>query len=229
MKKLEFLVKLYQAKCLLGSTDKGMDIMLKLVKSILPDGETLPNNFYDVKQLIKDLALIFVKVYNRSYVVACKGLMAVDQGLFPIDVQDWRRFEHGTTPGDAWKRIKGRGMPLGYNGLPFSQCFYESEERWNCTDDRVSKEQWRLLVQYWETGPTQKRSIANKCNCAKRRMHHTTGTKSYAQVRNQYKVNHRGVSPDKCKMFELCHLRKNGTPVNETAAKAMVRLNLIVF
>ncbi|KAL6269973.1 hypothetical protein ACE6H2_026884 [Prunus campanulata] len=28
-------------------------------------------------------------------------------------------------------------------------------------------------------------------------------------------------------MFELCHLRKNGTPVNETAAKAMVRLNLI--
>ncbi|CAL8161929.1 unnamed protein product [Prunus armeniaca] len=106
MKKLEFLVKLYQAKCLLGSTDKGMDIMLKLVKSILPDGETLPNNFYDVKQLIKDLALIFVKVYSRSHVVACKGLMAVDQGLFPIDVQDWRRFEHGTTPGDAWKRIK---------------------------------------------------------------------------------------------------------------------------
>lgn len=34
------------------------------------------------------------------------GLMAVDQGLFPIDVKDWRRFEHGTTLGDAWKRIK---------------------------------------------------------------------------------------------------------------------------
>ncbi|VVA21078.1 PREDICTED: LOC107484759 isoform [Prunus dulcis] len=41
MKKLEFLVKLYQAKCLSSSIDKGMDIMLKLVKSILLDGETL--------------------------------------------------------------------------------------------------------------------------------------------------------------------------------------------
>ncbi|KAL6285886.1 hypothetical protein ACE6H2_010276 [Prunus campanulata] len=70
----------------------------------------------------------------------------------------------------------------------------DQEERWNCTDDRVSKEQWRLLVKYWETGPAQK-------------------------------VNHRGISPDRCKMFELCHLRKNGTPVNKTAAKAMEDMN----
>lgn len=62
MKKLEFLVKLYQAKCLSGSTDKGMDIMLKLVKSILPNGETLSDNFYDVKQLIKDLGLTYQKI-----------------------------------------------------------------------------------------------------------------------------------------------------------------------
>ncbi|BFG20538.1 hypothetical protein CerSpe_068120 [Prunus speciosa] len=62
MKKLEFVVKLYQAKCLSGSTDKGMDIMLKLVKSILPDGETLLDNFYNVKQLIKDLGLTYQKI-----------------------------------------------------------------------------------------------------------------------------------------------------------------------
>ncbi|XP_021827918.1 uncharacterized protein LOC110768483 [Prunus avium] len=178
--------------------------------------------------------------------------MAVDQGLFPIDVQDWRRFERGTTLGNAWKRIKRTidwSDPETKKKAPkiwavaeqklnhlwkkhkanlkknWYDPFLNSEERWNCNDDRVSKEQWRLLVKYWETGPAQKRSITNKCNRAKCRMHHTTGTKSYAQVRNQYKVNHRGVSPDRCKMFELCHLRKNGTPVNETAAKAMESMN----
>ncbi|KAI5324894.1 PREDICTED: LOC110809924 isoform [Prunus dulcis] len=87
-----------------------------------------------------------------------------------------------------WKKHKANLKKNWYDP------FLNSEERWNCTDDRVSKEQWRLLVQYWETSPAQK-------------------------------VNHRGVSPDRCKMFELCHLRKNGTPLNETAAKAMDYMN----
>ncbi|CAL2277773.1 unnamed protein product [Prunus armeniaca] len=117
MKKLEFLVKLYQAKCLSGSTDKGMDIMLKLVKSILPDGETLPNSFYD-----------------------------------------------------------------------------------HCGQSRYQKQDVE------ENGDTRKGLAKNSggywCNIGRL-------------------VQRRGVSPDRCKMFELCHLRKNGTPVIETTVKAM--------
>ncbi|KAI5333867.1 hypothetical protein L3X38_023999 [Prunus dulcis] len=87
-----------------------------------------------------------------------------------------------------WKKHKANLKKNWYDP------FFNSDERWNCTDDRVSKEQGRLLVKYWETGPAQK-------------------------------VNHKGVSPNRCKMFELCHLRKNGTPMNETVAKAMEDMN----
>ncbi|CAL8160462.1 unnamed protein product [Prunus armeniaca] len=234
MKKLEFLVKLYQAKCLSGSTDKGMDIMLKLVKIILPDGETLPNSFYDVKQLIEDLGLTYQKIdaCPNDCMLYWKESILDDScnhcGQNRYQKQDVE--ENGDTrkvPAKVLRyfpltpRLQRLYLSRGHVDPGMMENTISVEERWNYTDDRVSKEQLRLLVQYWETSPALKRSITNKCNHAKRRMHHTTGTKSYAQVRNQYKVNHRGVSPDRCKIFELCHLRKNGTLVNKTAAKAV--------
>ncbi|XP_062021059.1 uncharacterized protein LOC133737546 [Rosa rugosa] len=62
MKKLEYLVRLYQIKCLGGISDKALSLLLKLTKSILPDGETLPDSFYKAKRSICDLGLSYEKI-----------------------------------------------------------------------------------------------------------------------------------------------------------------------
>lgn len=62
MSKLEFLVRFFQVNCLAGITDKGLTLMLKLIKSILPDGESLPNSFYQAKKIITDISLQYLKI-----------------------------------------------------------------------------------------------------------------------------------------------------------------------
>lgn len=62
MSKLEFIVRMYQIKCISGWSDKSLSLCLKLIKSILPDGETLPDNFYHTKKLIQDLGLTYQKI-----------------------------------------------------------------------------------------------------------------------------------------------------------------------
>ncbi|KAK9939289.1 hypothetical protein M0R45_015988 [Rubus argutus] len=63
MNKLEFLVCMYQIKRISGRFDKSLSLNLKLIKSILPDGETLLVNFYYTKKLIQDLDLTYQKIY----------------------------------------------------------------------------------------------------------------------------------------------------------------------
>lgn len=62
MKKLEYLVRLYQIKCSGGVSDKTVSSFLKLTKSILPDGETLPDNFYQAKRLVRGIGLKYEKI-----------------------------------------------------------------------------------------------------------------------------------------------------------------------
>ncbi|XP_050387117.1 uncharacterized protein LOC126803351 [Argentina anserina] len=62
MSKLEFLIRFFQVKCLSRMTDKALTLMLKLFKSVLPDGNTLPSTFYLAKKSITDLSLTYQKI-----------------------------------------------------------------------------------------------------------------------------------------------------------------------
>ncbi|XP_073003919.1 uncharacterized protein [Typha latifolia] len=61
--KLSFLVKLFHIECLNNWSDKGFNMIIKLLRNILPSGETLPNSWYKAKQIIKDLGLNYEKIY----------------------------------------------------------------------------------------------------------------------------------------------------------------------
>ncbi|KAL6128833.1 hypothetical protein ACLB2K_072187 [Fragaria x ananassa] len=61
--KLEFLVRMYQIKCITRSSDKSFALYLKLFKSVLPDGETLPPSFHLTKKLITGLGLTYQKIH----------------------------------------------------------------------------------------------------------------------------------------------------------------------
>ncbi|KAF3655919.1 hypothetical protein FXO38_14450 [Capsicum annuum] len=59
--KLEFLLKLYHIKCLGGLSDKGMGMILDLLRDAF-DFAKLPSSFYDAKKTIKKLCLDYIKI-----------------------------------------------------------------------------------------------------------------------------------------------------------------------
>ncbi|XP_019232529.1 PREDICTED: uncharacterized protein LOC109213219 [Nicotiana attenuata] len=59
--KLEFLLKLYHIKCLCGLSDKGMTMMLDLLKDAFRFAR-IPNSFYEAKNTIKKLCLDYIKI-----------------------------------------------------------------------------------------------------------------------------------------------------------------------
>ncbi|XP_049399904.1 uncharacterized protein LOC125863991 [Solanum stenotomum] len=61
--KLSLIVELFQIKCLYGLSGKAVDSILKLFKRALPSGETLPESFYEAKQVIKNLGLHYEKIH----------------------------------------------------------------------------------------------------------------------------------------------------------------------
>lgn len=61
--KLSFMVRLFQLKCLNGWTDNSFAMLLELLKEVLPDGNTLPEKFYEFKKIISELGLDFVKIH----------------------------------------------------------------------------------------------------------------------------------------------------------------------
>ncbi|KAM5555336.1 hypothetical protein ABKV19_023305 [Rosa sericea] len=177
------------------------------------------------------------------------GQMVKDHTLFGLDVLDWREFRKSKVLDEAWSRIKRtidwsdpdtrkKIRKIRYTTerklndrwkhykATLRQVWYapnwRTEERFHCGDKRVNNTQWAKLVNYWETPKGQRRTIANKGNRAKKRMNHTTGTRTFAQVRNQYKREHEGLEPNRCTLFELTHTRSNGEPVDKESEKAMM-------
>ncbi|KAE8688488.1 hypothetical protein F3Y22_tig00110984pilonHSYRG00083 [Hibiscus syriacus] len=54
--KLSFLMKMIHNKTITNSSIKSFDLNLKLFKDALPKDETLPESYYEVKKLLRDLA-----------------------------------------------------------------------------------------------------------------------------------------------------------------------------
>jgi len=75
--KLSFIVRLFQLKCLYGWSITSFDSLLKLLSDAFPKENVLPNSIYEVKKIIKNLGLNYVKIdacinncilYRKEYV-----------------------------------------------------------------------------------------------------------------------------------------------------------------
>ncbi|KAG8474385.1 hypothetical protein CXB51_033635 [Gossypium anomalum] len=107
--------------------------------------------------------------------------------------------------------------------------YYDSlktdEERLNVRDPRVVPEQWPSLISYWSSDDTKKHCATNRANRLKQRSGHSSGTKSYARILEEER-NKRpdGKEPTRAELYILTHTRKNGQPVDETAAELISKI-----
>ncbi|KAG4168747.1 hypothetical protein ERO13_A12G044100v2 [Gossypium hirsutum] len=107
--------------------------------------------------------------------------------------------------------------------------YYDSlktdEERLKVLDPRVVPDQWPSLISYWSSDDTKKHCATNRANRLKQRSGHSSGTKSYARILEEER-NKRpdGKEPTRAELYILTHTRKNGQPVDETAAELISKI-----
>ncbi|KAM6569186.1 hypothetical protein CsatB_017171 [Cannabis sativa] len=96
------------------------------------------------------------------------------------------------------------------------------EEQKKYKDKRVYDGQWEELIKYWATDDANKRSATNKASRSQKKYNHTTGTKSFAQIRDAQKKNG-GITPTRADMFKICYTKKDKS-VTDTTKEVMVQL-----
>ncbi|KAF4377420.1 hypothetical protein G4B88_026373 [Cannabis sativa] len=89
-------------------------------------------------------------------------------------------------------------------------------------DKRVYAGQWEELIKYWATDDAKKISATNKASRGQKKYNHTTGTKSFAQIRAAQKENG-GSTPTRAAMFNVCYTKKDKS-VTDTTKEVMVQL-----
>eukprot|EP00261_Vitis_vinifera_P029041 XP_010663468.1 PREDICTED: uncharacterized protein LOC100244921 isoform X2 [Vitis vinifera] len=96
------------------------------------------------------------------------------------------------------------------------------EERLCHRPPHLSDDDWRWLIHFWGTPEAKDISEKNKANRAKQVIKHTSGSKSYAQIRyEQAQKKEDRSEPNRIEMFALTHTRKDGTPVDDHSKEIM--------
>ncbi|KAM6597103.1 hypothetical protein CsatA_007627 [Cannabis sativa] len=97
------------------------------------------------------------------------------------------------------------------------------EEQKKYKDKRVYDDQWEELIKYWATEKAKSKSTKNKSSRAKKQYNHTTGRKSFAQLRTLQKAD--GAStPTRATMFKICYAKRKKSVINEKTEEAMLQL-----
>ena len=79
--KLSFLIRMLYNKAITNCSNKSFSLNLELFKDALPNGETLPNSYYEVKKFMRDLGLGYVKIdaYMNNCILYQKEYEHLDQ------------------------------------------------------------------------------------------------------------------------------------------------------
>ncbi|XP_031483164.1 uncharacterized protein LOC116252778 [Nymphaea colorata] len=103
------------------------------------------------------------------------------------------------------------------------------EERLADCDERVLPDQWTALVRFWSSEEGAKLCERNKANRAKQTCIHTTGTKSFARIREEEKARTSdGAEPSRVEFFIKTHQKKGGQLVDDKASKIIAEFNRLL-
>ncbi|XP_058097140.1 uncharacterized protein LOC131242477 isoform X2 [Magnolia sinica] len=123
--------------------------------------------------------------------------------------------------GKKWRDWKCELKKLHY--LPHET----DDERLADLDERVQSDQWKALIEFWNSEEGKARNKKNMENRRKQKIGHAAGSKSFARIREEERVKRAGgEDPTREEMFILTHTRKDGTPVDEASSVAMFLLQL---
>ncbi|XP_059592851.1 uncharacterized protein LOC104879258 isoform X2 [Vitis vinifera] len=168
------------------------------------------------------------------------GTLVRSQHNVPIQVQDWNHVSEDVKEkiwalvlekyeleetcksyilqccGNLFRSYRNKMKAKYYN--PYNT----DDERLCHRPPHLSDDDWRWLIHFWSTPEAKDISEKNKANRAKQVIKHTSGSKSYAQIRyEQAQKKEDRSEPNRIEMFALTHTRKDGTPVDDHSKEIM--------
>ncbi|XP_040365662.1 uncharacterized protein LOC121050229 isoform X3 [Rosa chinensis] len=90
--------------------------------------------------------------------------------------------------------------------------FMGMERRFICGNKHVHVGQWRALVSTWDETKNQEVAETNVTNRQQLKLHQTTGTKTYAQMRYQWECEHPGEVLDRVTFFGIVYGSRQKDP-----------------
>nr|XP_029119885.1 uncharacterized protein LOC105043294 isoform X2 [Elaeis guineensis] len=169
------------------------------------------------------------------------GTIARDGHLAPLNFIDWRAVPDGSKE-KMWQLVESKFDidPIGKDWVlkslgtkwrnwkaELKAAHYDThktdEERLADCDKRVVPDQWPFLVAYWSSKKGKARSNTNRANRVHLRFGHTSGTKSFARIREEERVKRPdGQELSRAELFVLTHTHKDGQPMDEASLEAIV-------
>ncbi|KAL7238002.1 hypothetical protein ACSBR2_004160 [Camellia fascicularis] len=189
-----------------------------------------------VNELGQPIGLEAPKLTNFLGTIARNGHMAplnyVDWRALPDEIKEkmWQQVQSKfeidpkskswvlKSIGKKWKDWKAELKANRYN------THKTDEERLADRDERVVPDQWQILISFWNSKEAKERSVTNKASRAQQKITHTTGRKSFAQVREEQRAKRPDKEPSRAELFILTRTRKDGQPVNKESSVLISQL-----
>ncbi|XP_065847546.1 uncharacterized protein [Euphorbia lathyris] len=108
--KLDALVKLLYIKSVGRWSNKSFDMLLQVLKEILPNGSTLPESYYEAKRIIKDIGLSYDKI--DACVKDCMLYWKEDENLDRCKICGLSRWKDDIRNGETKLRKNGKKIPV---------------------------------------------------------------------------------------------------------------------
>ncbi|KAK1323187.1 hypothetical protein QJS10_CPA02g00558 [Acorus calamus] len=140
---------------------------------------------------------------NAARLISFMGTIARDGHMVPLTYVDWRRVPDELKEA-MWNIIKSKFEVdpaiktwvlksiatkwRDWKALLKNKHYKvhdTDEERLADLDDRVEPDQWQSLVDFWSSEEGKKLSAINSANRKRLKINHTTGTKSFARLREE--------------------------------------------
>ncbi|CAL5398856.1 unnamed protein product [Camellia sinensis] len=189
-----------------------------------------------VNELGQPIGLEAPKLTNFLGTIARNGHMAplnyVDWRALPDEIKEkmWQQVQSKfeidpkskswvlKSIGKKWKDWKAELKANHYN------THKTDEERLADRDERVVPDQWQILISFWNSKEAKERSVTNKASRAQQKITHTTGRKSFAQIREEQRAKRPDKEPSRAELFILTRTRKDGQPVNKESSVLISQL-----
>ncbi|XP_047338230.1 uncharacterized protein LOC124941899 isoform X3 [Impatiens glandulifera] len=99
------------------------------------------------------------------------------------------------------------------------------KDRLEDCDERVLPDQWKILVSFWNSDEAKERSMKAKASRAHQKINHTSGTKSFARIREEQRSKMPDRKPpSRADLFIMTRTRKDGRPINDDSSKLISEL-----
>ncbi|KAK7275756.1 hypothetical protein RIF29_16878 [Crotalaria pallida] len=204
--------------------EEGEFVMVDLDKHDRPIGEEATTLTRFIGSLVRrhQYAPINYKSWKEMPKVHKEEMLQILEAKFEFvpPINDVTREMLKTQLNDKWRQWKSDLKSKAYDPSKT-----EEEVVATLVDDRVNPSQYRDLVHFWYSEEGQKISEINRQNRSKYEDIHCMGTKSLPKLIDEKNKKAKGVSPDRIEIYIDTRTRKDGTIVNEKAARVIEELN----